>query len=722
MRLLRRITSYACWMFVVSYLLGCASLYTMHGVDEGKERKTVEKKAKKPVRVEKEKVPEPILPRNKIEQVQGLKLSKVKWEEEKPVWQQVNLPRKKVLINTDNMPVIDFIHYTLGTLFNLSYEISEEVKRNRDRIVVHMNAPMLSKDAFKLVSEVLAQHRVSMRLSKNIILLKAEPVQKGGRLQLKGETGRLMVDASLDEIPNTLERITYVATLKYIRVSGVEPLLRSLYKDYIQFSRYNLENAIVLTGMARKVKKVVSFIRSFDVPYLANRLFLLISLTYWIPEDFVKQMESILTAAGLPVSKRKESPGIIMVPLNFINKVIVVAHNNEELRFFMQWKDKIDIPDAMGTEQKIFIYHPKFANATQLIQVAQKVFGSSEGKKIRKVVREKRNIKPPPPLPPELRRKVASRKKEVVLSASTSPIRMSADEERNLVVVSATPSQYKNLLSLFEQLDIMPRQILLEALIAEFTMDNQLDIGTEWALRKQGIMGTGQSLSTMGKLGLGALGLTYQIVEYTGEFRLMFNAFAKEKRIKILSSPKIFVLDNQQASIQVGQEVPVISSEVTAQDITQGEPSILRNIEYRNTGVILNVKPTINSEGMVRLEISQEVSEAQTNDISKDIDSPLIMTRKVNTVVVAMKNQSVLLGGLISDVKSETKNMVPLLGKIPLLGYLFKNKTGRRMRTELFILITPRIVTDSIDIDALSEAFRKKLPWLKEEVKKVKIW
>jgi general secretion pathway protein D len=219
------------------------------------------------------------------------------------------------------------------------------------------------------------------------------------------------------------------------------------------------------------------------------------------------------------------------------------------------------------------------------------------------------------------------------------------------------------------------------------------------------------TLQTLLSVPTGGPGLVYQFISDSGKFNVAINAFALDDKVNILSTPRLMVLDNQEATIQVGTDIPIITGEVTAGDVTQAQPSILRNIQYRNTGVILRVKPTINTEGLLTLNISQEVSEMGSNP--PGINSPTILMRRINTTVVASQGETIVLGGLISESKGFTVSKIPLLGDIPLLGMLFKTTSKDDKKTELIIFLKPTIITNIDQAAKITNDLKKELKWLK---------
>ena len=251
-------------------------------------------------------------------------------------------------------------------------------------------------------------------------------------------------------------------------------------------------------------------------------------------------------------------------------------------------------------------------------------------------------------------------------------------------------------------------QVLIEATIAEVTLTDGLQYGIEWYLKNTSGSQT-SILQTLGGLGVGSGGLNYSILTDSKKFQLLLNALSQEGMIKILSSPRLTVRDGKSASIIVGTEVPVITSESTTSEIiTEGTSGIVRSVQYRRTGVSLTVTPSVHAKGVVTLQISQEVSEAQTNTTS-NISSPMILNRSLSTEVSAADGQTIVIGGLIKEKKSETISKVPILGDIPIFGYLFRTKSLSIESTELIVMITPRIIRNTQQIDEMRESIIKSL-------------
>ena len=191
----------------------------------------------------------------------------------------------------------------------------------------------------------------------------------------------------------------------------------------------------------------------------------------------------------------------------------------------------------------------------------------------------------------------------------------------------------------------------------------------------------------------------------------MVNALASKNKANILSTPRLTVLDNHEATIQIGQDVPIATGQQTTASSTTVNPTIIQSIDYRSLGIILKVKPTINTEGLLTLELTQEVSDlSPTTGVG---NSPIFNIRRINTSVVAAHGQTVALGGLIKEQKTLVETKVPLLGDVPLIGNLFKVTNKETDRTELLILVTPTILTKTDDATQITDALKKEIKWMK---------
>jgi general secretion pathway protein D len=301
-----------------------------------------------------------------------------------------------------------------------------------------------------------------------------------------------------------------------------------------------------------------------------------------------------------------------------------------------------------------------------------------------------------------------------------------ADKDNNALVILASPGDYEKIETAIKKLDVIPRQVLIEVLIAEVTLTDELRYGIDWFINARSGMSMGGSgvlepNVTRGTLNLGSLPATptgvvpafagLQLINTLGgDVRGVLQAIGGDTRLKIVSSPSLMVIDNQKAQIQVGSRVPTLSSQQTGSSIGTSA-GVISSIQYLDTGILLTVTPRVNAGGRITLEVSQEVSEAAATETS-GIDSPTITKRTAQSVVTTQSGETLVFAGLIQNKRTFSTSGIPILSKIPVLGGLFGSQRFRDEKTELILLITPKLIADVAHArDALDE-LRRKMPML----------
>jgi len=285
----------------------------------------------------------------------------------------------------------------------------------------------------------------------------------------------------------------------------------------------------------------------------------------------------------------------------------------------------------------------------------------------------------------------------------SNSIRIIANRHNNALLIYATPEEQSVIEAMLHKVDILPLQVRIDATIAEVTLTDTLQYGTQFFFKNGGLAGTlsnGTTSTIAGSFPGFVLAKTSSAVQET------LSALQAVTNVRVLSSPQLMVLDNEKASLQVGDNVPILTQSSTSQVTTL--PETVNSVSYIETGVILQVIPRVNTGGLVTLDISQEVSEP-SNTTTSTIGSPTISERKVQSRVVIQDGQTVGLAGLIRDNVSDGNSGIPWLKDIPLLGSLLSTQDNQRTRTELLVLITPHVIHDQRDARALTEDLRLNL-------------
>src|SRR5271166_3959216 len=296
----------------------------------------------------------------------------------------------------------------------------------------------------------------------------------------------------------------------------------------------------------------------------------------------------------------------------------------------------------------------------------------------------------------------------------TDALRVIPDDLNNAVLVYGTERELATMEAMLRKIDILPLQVRIDAVIAEVTLNDNLQYGTQFFFKSGGINGilnTGPPTTTPASASAATLSLSFPNFflggNGAGGAPFAIQALQQVTTVRVLSSPELLVLDNQPARLQVGAVVPYISQ--TSQSTISANAPVVNSVNYQQTGVIMEVTPRVNSGGLVTLDVMQDVSSVATGLTTPGITSPTFNERNVNSRVVVQDGQTIGLAGLITDTTSKGNEGIPWLKDVPILGLLSGNQNNTRQRTELLILITPHVMHDQRDARALTNDLREQL-------------
>ncbi len=615
------------------------------------------------------------------------------WTPESKAHQAEIADEDKLKIQVEKMPVNEFLNLLFGKVLNADYYLDKSLQGRTETVTLSMTTPTGRTALLEIAREVLKSYGLE--------------IQKKGAIYFVGpQSGvaqKQIVPFFVGDVPQDVDsgqRVALFIPIYYNLAPDQHMNLVQMLAVSSEGLAYTIPGAgiIYIVDRAANVRAAAELIRALDRPTLVGKKIRLYYLEYMDAQTFSEHLIQTLPAQGVQLAKSSAERGMILIPLPDVKALLAVSPTEEWLQFVNYWRDKLDIPSILGENPNYFIYYCQNRRATDLAAVF-----SAVGAELSQVSSNKKKTQPGSTAPA----KVSLRKKD----DGSLPVSITVDKASNALIIFATPSEFEVMKGLLIELDRLPKQVLIEVTVGEVTLTDKLQFGIEWAIRHSGdLIG---ELGTLKKLGVGGSGFLYTLITEGGDFQAVLNAFAQKGVLNVLSTPRLMVLDNEEAMINVGTEVPVVTSESTTPGVvSEGTTGILRSIQYRNTGVILNIKPTINSNGMLTITLSQEVSEAQTNDISPDISSPLILTRSLSTSVALKTGSSVLLGGLIKNNTSRSQVKVPLLGDIPILGNVFKTQSKSTDRTEMFIQITPYILSDTKDAEDVTRKFKNLLQML----------
>ncbi|MEW6273030.1 MAG: hypothetical protein AB1689_27445, partial [Thermodesulfobacteriota bacterium] len=345
------------------------------------------------------------------------------------------------------------------------------------------------------------------------------------------------------------------------------------------------------------------------------------------------------------------------------------------------------------------------------------------------------------------------------LSMFQNEVRIVADEIANAIVILATKRDYEQILKVLRDLDVVPRQVVIEVLIAEVSLNKGLQMGLQTTLTNPGAVGDvpgptatsaaptpvptqspagassllnsvlqdatdtgpgGTNLEFLRRLiNVDAAGTLTAIITDQSSFRLTLTALASANRLKVLASPHILTADNREASIHIGTEIPILTSQANIAGIQTGtgQTALVNNIQYRSTGVILTVLPQVNADGLVNLQVRQEVSEVGDANFG-GTGSPAFTTREAETTAVVQNGDSLLIGGIIQETSSRGRAGVPYLMDLPVLGRLFRTDNDNVRRVELIVLLTPHVIRNRSESLLVTEEYKDRLWDVVDEIER----
>jgi general secretion pathway protein D len=505
-------------------------------------------------------------------------------------------------------------------------------------------------------------------------------------------------------------------------------------------------NALILVDTPDNLEKLLQLVYLVDSRALSQTLVRIIKMHNSAPKEVIKELESIFGAYGTLAPKEKGKFGVSFLSVDRLNSVMILATSSPLMERALYWTRQLDAQTDMLSN--IHVYNVENYKATNLANLLTQVYG---GTAVAPTVKE---TKPATGIggvgtgigfggmggtggtgglgmggtqqqgvfgstmsgtmgtgtaggagrstglgagttgPPLKERAMGG---EGAGAGAKEGVRIIPDEENNLLVVVAPPYEWKIISRILKELDIMPRQVLCEVLVAEVTLNDQLKYGIEFAVGGSSLPAasdTSQPTTIVASsTGFSATGgFTFALNDIYNKLKGFINLLASQGRVQILASPQIMAANNQEARIQIGSDVPTLTSQ-SVPLISATTSYATNTVQYRSTGIILSVKPQINANGLVTLDIAQEVSDVDTTS-STVAGSPNFTVRSAKTTLTTADNQTVVLGGLIREDNSRSNTGIPGLRRMPILGPLFGSEGINKTRTELLVLITPHIITN----------------------------
>lgn len=611
--------------------------------------------------------------------------------------------REPLHLNFEQVPLTTLVQIVYADVLGRVVQIDPKVMERRDLVTFRTppaTDPAQVENAMQLL---LKSYGVAALDIGGMVRVLPDTAQTGFLPEIRR-------GAALPETPERLRPVFQLVELEAVRNVEVANWLKTLFGNRVNVAEDASRNAIVLSGSTDQVKAALEAIRMLDQPIMRGRSSLRVTPTYWSAPELAQTLTQVLAAEGYSMpgagQPAVQSGGIrypiVLLPVPATNSILVFSSSDEVLAHVRAWVVKLDQPSGQTGGKNLFTYTARHTSAESLARtVNELVLGGSTAA---------------PPAAAAAGAAVAGATGAAQRSTGAGG-RVMVDSNSNTLIFNTSAENYSQLLAMLRTLDQPSKAALIEVTVAEIRLTDDFKLGVEWLFNEAGVDAGSTVAGALGNLAsTGAAGLTIRWLNGAGDQRLIVNALAGSNRATILSSPRVMARNGETARIQVGQEVPIITSQQTG--VTGTTDGVLQTVQYRSTGVILSVKPSIFSGDRIDLDVSQEVSAAQSTVTGVDI-SPTISTRKVDTKLTLQHGSTVLLGGLIADGRTFGDSGVPGLKDIPVIGSLFKTDTRNTERTELVVLITPYIISNDSEAVEITEAFKALLPMLGEQLKPV---
>jgi len=658
-----------------------------------------------------------------------------------------------ISFNFANADVRDVVREILGEQLHLDYVVDPKVQGT---ITAQTGAPVPREAVLSTFEGVLRANGLGLVHTGD--LYRVLPIEEAAKAE--GSPGAGGAGFA-----------TRVLPLRYVAALALKSVLDPFVPPGGLLQADAARNVLIISGAGSDLGGFADLVKQFDVDWLTGTSFALYTLRVGNAKDLANELDAIFGEGGSgPLA------GLVrIVPIERLNALLVISPQRSYLAQVKTWIDRLDYGDDQTTP-RLFEYRVQNSRAadlaavltqlltsgnvstvqaetapgTKLVELGQQgggglggagglpsaagaggvpgVGGATGGLATPSTSLPSTQI-PQTVGPPGSAQRQSAQARQALNTAlrpsvgpggggggpgelALPPVHIVADEKNNALVIFARPRDYKMIEAMIQRLDIVPLQVLIEATIAEVTLNDNLQFGLQWFFSKASskfeLTNSASGIGTAADILPQFPGFNYVLGGSKG--KLVLSALAELTHVDVVSAPHLLVLDHQTAGLQVGDQVPIVTE--SAQSVIAAGAPLVNSVQYLNTGVVLQVTPRVNSSGLIALDIDQQVSEPTTTT-SSSIQSPTITQRRIVTSVVVRDGETIALGGLILDNQNTSRNGVPLLSEIPVFGGLFRTDTRKNARTELLVLLSPRIVRNTKEARDMTEDLRDRMKLVK---------
>ncbi|WP_420434346.1 type II secretion system protein GspD [Hyphobacterium sp.] len=552
--------------------------------------------------------------------------------------------------------VASFVNTVLGDVLELPYALGPGVAERNEVVTLRSVRDMDPETFFQLFEAAISEYGLAVTYSEGLI-------QVVERSELLAQRPQFISSRARASTPASLRPVAQFVQLEAIDSAEMEAILRITFPDANELGIQTRRDigALTISGLSDDVDAALALIHQMDDLRFAGAEAVTLAPRNWEAQALATTLQDVLSIEGylVTVGARVALP-ITLLPIEHTNQILIFADSAAALRHVVDTARRLDNA-AQSTEARIpQVYQVRSRDAQGLADIVRGVLGEQRASNAEGA-----------PAPP--------------------PGQLTVDEVGNRIIFNGTEAEFAPLEALMRRLDTAAPEVLIEVTIAEVTLGDEERFGVEFLLNT---FGGDLELRTRDGLGLESGGLS--AVLRSGDVDWTAAASSTNSQVQVLSTPRISTRSGTQATVQVGTDVPIITSQRAANTQQTGSTDILQTVQYRETGVILSVEPRVYSDNRIDLLIEQEVSSALQNP-NQNIASPIISSRTLTSELTLQDGQTAVLGGLMENRINNGSTGVPGLQNIPLLGTLFSTQSYTSDRTVLLILVTPYILSTRTD-------------------------
>lgn len=619
-----------------------------------------------------------------------------------------------VTLNFAGADIRDVINAVLGETLKLNYVIDPEVT---GPVTFNVSRPISKSEVLSTLEAVLNSRGATMVQSDGII--RVMPLSKSG----KGDAAAPFVASS--PIPG---QRTEVFPLRYVSATDMQRVLEKVLPPGRPIAADDKHHLVLLQGTPAELQLAEDTVKVFDIDQLAGTSIAIVPLRNAEPGPLVDELSNIFTATR----KEASSDAIRFMPVKRLNAVMVITRSPQYLDDARSWIARLDRVQDL-TQRRVYVYNLQYAKATQIGEKLQGLLTNmniqfkgpaapagdtglapaapgfegpakplpSQGPEAAAALPAPAMAAPPSGTPgtsPDVPAAVPLQNQNPQPADSDTGVKIEADEAHNALLISANAKDYQLIRDVLAGIDVPPLQVLIEVTVAEVVLNDNLNYGVEYFINSGK---TSSLLTTASSAAIASATPGFSLSWLAGNFtpRAILNLLSDVTQTKVISTPRLLVLSNETARLQVGDVVPIITQSAT--NAITSNSTIVNNVTYKETGVVLEVTPRVNTGGYVTMDVNQSVSSVVPTSTSQ-IDSPTFQQRRLNSTISVKTGQTILLGGLIQQNDNRQSQGIPVLNEIPGVGSLFGTHTNGAGRTELIMLLTPHVISNEAESRSLT--------------------